>query len=116
MKLSFKIGAASLIKYKASQSFFVSEGEKINQIHFCRGRVPRQKYFSRSECRACEARTERKPFCQRTKGSLTKYEKPGSDDPGFPQSVKEVSPSYELFGIMGKKRTGGEKNGTVATG
>ena len=32
------------------------------------------------------------------------------------QSVKEVSPSYELFGIMGKKRTGGEKNGTVATG
>ena len=23
------------------------------------------------------------------------------------QSVKEVSPSYELFGIMGKKRTGG---------
>ena len=34
----------------------------------------------------------------------------------FGQSVKEVSPSYELFGIMGKKRTGGEKNGTVATG
>jgi len=32
------------------------------------------------------------------------------------QPVKEVSPSYELFGIMGKKRTGGEKNGTVATG
>ena len=32
------------------------------------------------------------------------------------QSVKEVSPSYELFGIMEKKRTGGDKNGTVATG
>ena len=32
------------------------------------------------------------------------------------QPVKEVSPSHELFGIMGKKRTGGEKNGTVATG
>ena len=32
------------------------------------------------------------------------------------QPVKEVSLSYELFGIMEKKRTGGEKNGTVATG
>lgn len=32
------------------------------------------------------------------------------------QLVKESSLSCELFGIMGKKRTGGEKNGTVATG
>ena len=29
---------------------------------------------------------------------------------------KEVSPSCKLFGIMEKKRTGGKKNGTVATG
>ena len=36
--------------------------------------------------------------------------------PTTAQPVKEVSPSHELFGIMGKKRTGGEKNGTVATG
>ena len=32
------------------------------------------------------------------------------------QPVKEVSPSCKLFGIMEKKRTGGKKNGTVATG
>ena len=33
------------------------------------------------------------------------------------QSVKEVSPSYELFGIMGKKENRrGDKNGTVAAG
>ena len=32
------------------------------------------------------------------------------------QPVKESSRNSELFGIMGKKRTGGEKNGTVATG
>ena len=31
-------------------------------------------------------------------------------------AVKEVSPSCKLFGIMEKKRTGGKKNGTVATG
>ncbi|MDY5084125.1 MAG: hypothetical protein SPE93_10560, partial [Candidatus Limivicinus sp.] len=64
MKLSFKTGAASLIKYKASQSFFASEGEKINQIHFCRGRVPRQKYFSRSECRAKRGMNEAQSFCR----------------------------------------------------
>ena len=34
----------------------------------------------------------------------------------FFQPVKEVSPSCKLFGIMEKKRTGGKKNGTVATG
>ena len=32
------------------------------------------------------------------------------------QPVKEVSPSCKLFGIMEKKRTGGKKKGTVATG
>ena len=32
------------------------------------------------------------------------------------QPVKEVSPSCKLFDIMEKKRTGGKKNGTVATG
>ena len=32
------------------------------------------------------------------------------------QPVKESSRNSELFGIMGKKRRGGEKNGTVATG
>ena len=32
------------------------------------------------------------------------------------QPVKESSRNSELFGIMEKKRTGGEKNGTVATG
>ena len=35
---------------------------------------------------------------------------------GASQPVKEVSPSCKLFGIMEKKRTGGKKNGTVATG
>ena len=35
---------------------------------------------------------------------------------GTEQPVKEVSPSCKLFGIMEKKRTGGKKNGTVATG
>ena len=34
----------------------------------------------------------------------------------FFQPVKKSSRNSELFGIMGKKRRGGEKNGTVATG
>ena len=34
----------------------------------------------------------------------------------FIQPVKKSSRNSELFGIMEKKRTGGEKNGTVATG
>ena len=40
----------------------------------------------------------------------------GSYEPRRFQPVKEVSPSCKLFGIMEKKRTGGKKNGTVATG
>ena len=33
------------------------------------------------------------------------------------QPVKEVSPSYELFGIIGEKENRrGKKNGTVAAG
>jgi len=44
--------AAVNFRLKSLAEFFAAHGEKINQIHFCRGRVPRQKYFSLRECRA----------------------------------------------------------------